>query len=115
MRHRRKRSLKWLTGYRNAVLKNLAIDLILREHIETSVVNAKALREFIEPLLRRASHQEARVRQLLFATLGHRSAVAKLIRDLGPRFASRRGGYLSILKTSTRRGDQNERALVHFV
>ena len=93
------------TNQRQALLKGLAGALIRSESIETTEAKAKAARDLIEKLItaaRRASLSD--IRQIE-AVVIDKDLVSKLVHDIAPRFAKRSGGYLRLIKTGFRVGD----------
>lgn len=92
--------------------RNMAASLICEETIRTTVPKAKELRRVIEPLITLAKEDGLARRRLAFSRLRDRTSVGKLFNELGPRFKSRPGGYLRILKMGYRAGDCAPMALV---
>ncbi len=92
--------------------RNMAASLIREETIRTTVPKAKELRRVLEPLITLAKVDGLANRRLAFSRLRDRPAVGKLFNDLGPRFKTRPGGYLRILKMGFRAGDAAPMALV---
>ena len=88
-------------GHRKALMSNMASSLILHKRIETTVAKAKALRQFIEPLV--------------FSYLKQKEAVTELFRTIAPKIAERPGGYTRILKTGFRLGDAADMCIIEFV
>ena len=116
MRHRKSDSKLGRTGsHRKAMLKNMSASLIDHELIKTTVPKAKALRQFIEPLITVAKEDSVANRRLVFDRLRDKAAVGKLFVDLGPRFAERPGGYVRILKCGLRTGDKAPMAYVELL
>lgn len=95
--------------------RNMAASLIREETIRTTVPKAKELRRVVEPLITLARTDGVARRRLAFARLRDRQAVGRLFNELGPRFRSRPGGYLRILKIGYRAGDAAPMALVTLV
>lgn len=106
MNHR-KSGKKFRVGsaYRTAMFRNLAVQLVMHEQIKTTLIKAKELRRFLEPLITRSASDSVAGRRFAFAKLRDKAAVAKLFTDLGPRFKSRPGGYMRVLKCGHRAGD----------
>lgn len=117
MRHRVKgNQLSRTSSHRNAMIKNMAVSLIVHERIITTVPKAKNLRPFVEKLITLAGESSVHRRRLAFARLRDRQAVSKLFEVLGPRFKERPGGYTRILKLAKPRlGDNGQRAMIEFV
>ena len=116
MRHRNSgRKLNRNSSHRKAMFKNMAVSLMEHEVIRTTLPKAKELRGVVEPLITLGKRDSVANRRLAFARLGDRSAVTKLFTDIGPRSASRPGGYVRILKWGFRQGDKAPMAIVELV
>ena len=102
-------------GHRDALLKNLAIALIMHKRIFTTVAKAKALRVYAEPLITRSKNDSQANRRLVFSYLQNKEAVKELFGVISDKVADRPGGYLLILKTGNRLGDNAEMAMIEFV
>ena len=113
MRHRKSgRQLNRNSSHRKAMFKNMAISLFEHEHIETSLAKAKELRKTAEPLITLAKNDTLMRRRLAYSRLGDKKVVKKLFDVLGPRFKTRPGGYLRILKKGYKLGDASPIAYV---
>ncbi len=116
MRHRHGlRKLNRTSSHRLALLRNLANSLIKHEVIKTTLPKAKELRRVAEPLITLGKKPSVANRRLAFARLRDRDMVVKLFDELGPRYATRNGGYLRILKFGFRQGDNAPMALVELM
>lgn len=116
MRHRQSgRQLNRNSSHRKAMFKNMSISLVEHELIKTTVPKAKELRRHIEPLITLAKKDSVANRRLAFRRLNSKEAVGKLFSDLGPRYESRPGGYVRILKCGYRTGDKAPMAYVELV
>jgi large subunit ribosomal protein L17 len=116
MRHRKAgRHLNKTSAHRAAMFRNMAGSLIRHELIKTTLPKAKELRRVAEPLITLAKNDSVHHRRLAFARLRDKEAVGKLFSDLGPRYQSRPGGYLRILKCGFRPGDAAPMAYVELV
>ena len=102
-------------GHRKAMLSNMASSLILDKRIETTVAKAKAVRQFIEPLVTRSKEDTTHSRRIVFSYLKQKEAVTELFRTIAPKIAERAGGYTRILKTGFRLGDGAEMCIIEFV
>ena len=109
------RKLGRKTGHRHALLRNMAAALIKHEQITTTLPKAKELRKIAEPLITRAKTDSLANRRLAFSRLRDRDAVTKLFTEIGPRYNSRPGGYLRILRCGFRAGDDAPMAYVELV
>lgn len=116
MRHRNSgRALSRTTSHREAMFRNMTVSLFRHEQIFTTVPKAKELRRVAEPLITLGKTPNLANRRLAYSRLRDRDVVGKLFADLGPRFKSRPGGYLRILKHGYRPGDAAPMALVQLV
>jgi large subunit ribosomal protein L17 len=116
MRHRLGlRKLNRTSGHRLAMLRNMTNSLLRHESITTTLPKAKELRRVAEPIITLGKKPNLANRRLAFNRLRDREMVSKLFAELGPRFASRNGGYLRILKYGFRRGDNAPMALVELL
>jgi large subunit ribosomal protein L17 len=94
------------------MLRNMTVSLLRHEEITTTLPKAKELRRVVEPMITLGKKPSLANRRLAFDRLRDREIVGKLFDDLGPRYATRNGGYLRILKTGFRKGDNAPLALV---
>jgi large subunit ribosomal protein L17 len=116
MRHMKSgRKLNRTSAHREAMFRNMASSLIKHEIIKTTLPKAKELRRVAEPLITLAKKDGVANRRLAFARLRDEVAVGKLFTEIGPRYASRPGGYLRILKCGFRAGDAAPMAYVELV
>ncbi len=116
MRHRHGyRKLSRTSSHRKALLKNLAIALIMNERIETTVAKAKTLRSYIEKLITKAGKGDFNAHREVFAYLQDKEATKKLMNEIAPRYKERNGGYTRIVRTRTRRGDAAPMAFIELV
>jgi len=116
MRHRNVgRQLSRNSSHRKAMLRNMAVSLLNHELIRTTVPKAKELRRVVEPLITMAKNDTVAKRRLVFARTRDKTVVAKLFKDLGPRYKERPGGYTRILKCGNRPGDNAPMAIVELV
>lgn len=116
MRHRKSgTNLGRPSAHRNAMLRNLSASLFKHEMIRTTVPRAKELRRVAEPLITLGKSDSVANRRLAFSRLRDKEAVGKLFGDLGRRYAERPGGYLRILKSGFRAGDNAPMAYVELV
>lgn len=116
MRHRNGlRKLNRTSAHRQAMFKNMAASLLRHEVIKTTLPKAKELRRVVEPLITLGKKPSLANRRLAFSRLRDREMVVKLFDELGPRYATRNGGYLRILKFGFRNGDNAPMALVELL
>ncbi len=116
MRHNKKfNHLSRKKGHREALLANMAISLIEHKRIFTTLAKAKALRVYAEPLITRSKKDDTQNRRLVFSYLQNKEAVKELFGVISEKVADRPGGYLRILKTGHRLGDNAEMAMIEFV
>ena len=124
MRHNKKfNHLGRKSAHRKAMLSNMASSLILNKRIITTTAKAKALRMYIEPLITKAKPENNATtetgssnRRVVFAYLQNKYAVTELFREVGPKVATRPGGYTRIIRMpENRKGDAAEMALMELV
>jgi large subunit ribosomal protein L17 len=116
MRHRLSgRQLNRNSAHRKAMFRNMTVSLVEHEIIKTTVAKAKELRTVAEPLITLAKQDSVANRRLAFNRLRDKATVGKLFTDLGPRYESRPGGYIRILKCGLRSGDKAPMAYVELV
>lgn len=116
MRHNKKfNHLGRQAGHRRAMLANMASSLILHKRIETTIAKAKAVRQFIEPLVTRSKEDTTHSRRMVFSYLKQKEAVTELFRTIAPKITDRPGGYMRILKTGFRLGDAADMCIIEFV
>ncbi len=97
------------------MFKNMCISLVEHEVIKTTLPKAKELRRHIEPLITLAKQDSVANRRLAFSRTRSKEAVGKLFNELGPRYATRPGGYVRVLKCGFRAGDNAPMAYVELV
>ena len=113
MRHRLGlRKLNRTSAHRLAMLRNMTVSLLRHEAIKTTLPKAKELRRVVEPIITLGKKPSLANRRLAFDRVRDREMVVKVFDVLGPRYAGRNGGYLSILKCGFRDGDNAPMALV---
>ena len=116
MRHRLGlRKLNRTSSHRLAMLRNMTVSLLRHEAIKTTVPKAKELRRVVEPMITLGKTPTLANKRLAFDRLRDREIVVKLFAEIGPRYATRPGGYLRILKCGFRNGDNAPMAFVELV
>jgi len=116
MRHGKKiNHLSRKTAHRKAMLANMACSLIEHKRINTTVAKAKALRQYVEPLITKSKEDTTHNRRIVFSNLKDKYAVTELFRDVAVKVADRPGGYLRIIKLGNRQGDNADMAMVELV
>ena len=116
MRHRLGlRKLNRTSSHRLAMLRNMTVSLLRHETIKTTLPKAKELRRVVEPIITLGKKPSLANRRLAFDRLRDREIVVKLFDEIGPRFATRNGGYLRILKCGFRDGDNAPMAFVELL
>ena len=109
------RKLNRTSSHRLAMLRNMSNSLLEHEVIKTTLPKAKEVRMVVEPLITLGKKDSLANRRLAYNRTRDREIVAKLFTELGPRYATRPGGYLRILKFGFRQGDNAPMALVELV
>ncbi len=97
------------------MLANMACSLIEHKRINTTVAKAKALRQFVEPLVTKSKEDTTHNRRIVFRNLRDKYAVTELFRNVAVKVGDRPGGYVRIIKLGNRLGDNAEMAMVEFV
>jgi len=116
MRHGKKfNHLKRKAGHRKALLRNMASALIEHKRITTTLAKAKALRQYVEPLVTKAKTNNTHNRRVVFSYLQNKEAVAELFSTVAEKVGDRPGGYVRVIKTGFRRSDSAEMAMIEFV
>jgi len=116
MRHNNAlRKLNRSSSHRAAMFRNMSNSLLRHEIIKTTLPKAKELRRYVEPVITLGKNPSLSNRRLAFNRLRDREIVTKLFSELGPRYVTRPGGYLRILKYGFRKGDNAPMALVELV
>ncbi|PIP87264.1 50S ribosomal protein L17 [Candidatus Campbellbacteria bacterium CG22_combo_CG10-13_8_21_14_all_36_13] len=106
-----------VTKQRTALLRSLAISLIKHEKIETTEAKAKELRPYVEKLITRAKTNSVFSHRILMSRIGgsNKDVVSKLIKEIGPRYIDRKGGYTRITKITHRASDASKMAIIELV
>ena len=121
MRHGdKKNNLGRKKAHREALLMNLACQIITHKRIVTTLAKAKALRKYVEPLITKtkksASKEEiSHNHRVVFSYLNDKAAVKELFTVVAPKIATRPGGYTRIIKLGIRPGDNAEKAMIELV
>jgi len=116
MRHGDKvKNLSRTKSHRDALLSNLACQLITYKRIVTTVAKAKALRVYVEPLITKSKDNTTHQRRVVFSYLQDKAAISELFGSVAEKIAGRPGGYTRIIKLGTRPGDNAEQALIELV
>ena len=116
MRHGKKvNHLGRQTAHRKAMLGNMACSLIEHKRINTTVAKAKALKQFVEPMITKSKEDTTHNRRIVMARLRQKQAVAELFRDVASKVGDRPGGYTRIIKLGNRLGDNADMAMIELV
>ncbi|MEP1471859.1 MAG: 50S ribosomal protein L17 [Halieaceae bacterium] len=116
MRHRHSgRQLNRNSSHRKAMFRNMTVSLVEHELIKTTLAKAKELRSHAEPLITLSKTDSVANRRLAFDRTRSKETVGKLFTELGPRYQTRPGGYIRILKCGYRAGDKAPMAYVELV
>ncbi|MGK6350279.1 50S ribosomal protein L17 [Parapedobacter sp. DT-150] len=116
MRHGKKfNHLGRTASHRKAMLSNMATSLIKHKRITTTLAKAKALRQYVEPLITKSKSDTTHSRRTVFSYLQDKDAVTILFREISEKVASRPGGYTRIIKLENRMGDNAEMAFIELV
>ena len=116
MRHGKKvNHLGRKTAHRKSMLANMACSLIEHKRINTTVAKAKALKQFVEPLVTKSKVDTTHNRRIVFSKLRQKEAVSELFREVATKVGDRPGGYTRIIKLGNRLGDNAEMAMIELV
>ena len=116
MRHGKKvNHLGRQTAHRKAMLANMACSLIEHKRINTTVAKAKALKQFVEPLVTKAKSDTTHNRRIVFSRLRQKEAVTELFKEVSVKVGDRPGGYTRIIKLGNRLGDNADMAMIELV
>ena len=103
------------SGHRKAMLANMASSLILKKRITTTEAKAKALKQYVEPLITKSKDDSTHSRRVVFSYLKDKYATAELFRTVAPKVADRPGGYTRILHLGFRQGDAASVVMMELV
>jgi len=116
MRHGKKfNHLGRNAAHRRAMLANMASSLIEHKRINTTLAKAKALKQYVEPLITKSKNDTTQSRRLVFSYLQNKHAVSELFREIADKVGDRPGGYTRIIKTGKRLGDNAEMCMIELV
>jgi len=116
MRHGKKvNHLGRKTAHRKSMLANMACSLIEHKRINTTVAKAKALKQFVEPMITKSKTDTTHNRRIVYARLRQKEAVAELFREVATKVGDRPGGYTRIIKLGNRLGDNADMAMIELV
>ena len=123
MRHGKKvNHLGRKSAHRKAMLANMACSLIEHKRINTTVAKAKALKQFIEPLITKSKAENNQTtekgthnRRIAFKNLRDKYAVTELFGSVSDKVGERPGGYTRIIKLGNRLGDNADMAMIELV
>lgn len=116
MRHGDKiKNLGRKKAHRDALLSNLACQLIQYKRIVTTTAKAKALRVYVEPLITKGKENTTHQRRVVFSYLQDKEAIKELFGNVAEKVGGRPGGYTRIIKLGARVGDNAETAMIELV
>ena len=116
MKHGKKvNHLSRKVAHRKSMLANMASSLIEHKRINTTVAKAKALKQFVEPLITKSKIDTTHNRRIVFSLLRNKYAVASLFRDVAIKIGDRPGGYTRVIKMGNRLGDNAAMAMIELV
>jgi large subunit ribosomal protein L17 len=103
------------TAHRKSMLANMSCSLIEHKRINTTLTKAKALKQFIEPIITKSKSDTTHNRRLAFSSLRDKTAVSELFREVASKVGDRPGGYTRIIKLGNRLGDNADMAMIELV
>ena len=116
MRHNKKfNHLGRTASHRAAMLSNMAVSLIMHKRITTTLVKAKALKKYVEPLITKSKEDTTNSRRVVFSYLQDKHAITELFTVISQKVADRPGGYTRIIKTGFRASDAAPMCFIELV
>ncbi|MEM9672380.1 MAG: 50S ribosomal protein L17 [Cyclobacteriaceae bacterium] len=116
MRHgKRFNHLGRTSSHRKSMLANMASSLIIHKRLTTTVAKAKALRQYVEPLITRSKEDSTHSRRVVFSYLKDKDSSRVLFDEVAEKVAERPGGYTRIIKLGNRLGDNAEMCMIELV
>lgn len=116
MRHGKKNNhLGVKSSHRKSMLSNMAFSLLKNKRIMTTLAKAKALRNYIEPLLTKTKKNTIHYRRIIYQNFNNKQSVLELLEKISSKIYNRTGGYTRIIKTGFRVGDSSETAIIELV
>ena len=109
------RTLSRKKAHRTSLIRNLATSLILYETIETTLAKAKEVKTYVDDMLGRAKKNDLSSRIYLASVLFDKNAVKKINNELLSRYSERNSGFVRIIKTGNRLGDNAPTAIVELI
>jgi large subunit ribosomal protein L17 len=115
MRHLcRGRKLSRKTSHRKAMLSNLAISVLDKERVVTTVAKAKEVRGVVERLITYGKKGDLNSIRIASKTIKDKTLLKKLFSDIAPAYKDREGGYTRILKLGERKGDNAPTSIIEL-
>jgi large subunit ribosomal protein L17 len=102
-------------AHREALLSNLACELITHKRIVTTLAKAKALRVYVEPLITKSKQNTTHQRRIVFSHLQDKAAITELFSTVSEKIGGRPGGYTRVIKLGARTGDNAEMGMIELV
>ena len=116
MRHNKKfNHLSRTAPHRAAMLSNMACSLIKHKRITTTLAKAKALKQYVEPLITRCKSDTTTSRRVVFRYLQDKESINILFGEVAQKVGDRPGGYTRIIKTGFRPSDGSEMCFIELV
>lgn len=116
MRHLKSgRKLNRTASHRKAMLINLAVSLLDKERVKTTVAKAKEVRGVVERLITHGKKGTLHAIRLAARKIHNKNILKKLFEDIAPGYKDREGGYTRVMKLTTRKGDNAELAIIELV
>ena len=114
-KHTKGKRLGGSSSHEDQIISNLIKSLIEHEKIETTITKAKIVKPYAEKVITKAKKGTLHDRRQVLKMIQDKAAVAKLFDEIGPKYSDRNGGYTRITRTSYRRGDKSELAVIELV
>ena len=103
------------TAHRTAMLRAMVTFLLENGKIETTVTRAKEVRSLTEKMITIAKVNDLHHKRMAMAFITKEGVTKKLFDEIGPKYATRNGGYTRVVKIGPRRGDAAEMAIIELL
>lgn len=103
------------TNQRKALLRGLVASLFKHLKIETTVAKAKEAKKIAEHIITLGKRGDLHSRRLALSYIPDKEIVSKLFNVIAPKLQNRNSGYLRIVRTRVRPGDNSSMAVLEFV
>ena len=103
------------SDHRKSMLRGMVTYLIENGQIETTVTRAKEVRAMAEKMITIGKDNSLHAKRQVYSYITKEAVAKKLIEEVSPKYADRKGGYTRIIKTGPRRGDAAEMCIIELI